>query len=209
MKSIIFDLDGTLIDTNELIISSFDYVFNKYLKKLSLNRNDFIQFIGPTLEETFNKYNMYGYDTKFLVNEYRKYNHMMHDEMVRIYPNVYSTLEYLHKRYKLAIVSSKKRDLVLRGLKLFNIDQFFNLIIAADDIKVHKPNPDGILLAMKKLESSEAIYIGDNQMDVYAAKNAKCVSVGVLWSYKKDLVISSNPDYLISDMKELIKIVGE
>lgn len=209
MKSVIFDLDGTLINTNELIIKSFKYVFNKYHKEIKISEEEYISFIGPTLEESFKRYFANMEHITFLIDEYRRFNKENHDNMVSIYPNVIDTLDELSKKFPLGIVSSKRRDLVMQGLNLFKITKYFKCIICADDKVLHKPNPEGILLALEKLDSANGLYVGDNVNDILAGKNANVKTVGVSWSYKLDKLKESNPDYLIYDMKELIKIAGE
>ncbi|TLG77382.1 pyrophosphatase PpaX [Culicoidibacter larvae] len=203
----LFDVDGTLLDTNELILNSFEYVLKKYFPARTYDRKDLVQFTGPTLIQSFSALN--PEHAEQMVIDYRKYNLEHHDEMVKIFPNVELTLEQLKQDGKqLSVVSSKKNDVVMRGLKLFNIDQYFDIVIGADDVEKHKPEPEPLLKALQFYnEPNYAIMIGDNSHDIDGAKNAGIDSVGVAWSLRgRDFIAALQPTYVIDDMKELLNL---
>jgi pyrophosphatase PpaX len=210
IDTILFDLDGTLVDTNELIISSFLHTLGKYYPE-KYKREDVLPFMGPSLIETFG-----GIDperTEEMIREYRTYNHEHHDLLVKEFKGVNETVKTLKDSgFKLAIVSTKILDTVRKGLKLTQLDPFFDVIVALDHVSEPKPNPEAIFLALKQLNSipEQAIMIGDNYHDILAGKNAKTTTAGVSWSLKgREFLAQYKPDYILDEMADLLKIVGE
>lgn len=208
-KTLLFDLDGTIINTNELIINSFLYTLEKYYPG-KYNREKIIPYFGNTLYEQMV---FFGDEEKAdeLINVYREHNLRTHDEMVLEYPNVKEVLKGFYEMgISQGIVTTKVRDTTMKGLKLFGLDEFMSSIVTYEDTELHKPNPEPILLAMKKLNADPktTLMIGDTQYDIKAAQNAGIDVVGVGWSIKgKDFIKKLNPNYVIDDMLELQAIV--
>ena len=209
INTLLFDLDGTLINTNELIIASFLHTLNSYYPS-KYKREDVLPFIGPTLYDTFGSVDQDRMDE--MVKVYRKFNHEQHDTLVTEYETVFETIKTLKEQgFKLGIVTTKIRDTVNMGLKLTKLDQFFDVVVTLDDVENAKPHPEPVLLALKQLDSSpeEAIMVGDNHHDVVAGKNAGTKTAGVAWSIKgREYISSYNPDYLLEKMSDLLPIVG-
>ncbi len=127
IDTLLFDLDGTLINTNELIIASFLHTLNEY-KPGEYTREHAIEFIGPPLVDSFQKVDANLVEE--MVKTYRTFNHAKHDELVEEYEGVYETIERLHEKgYKLAIVTTKIRKTALMGLALTGLDTFFDVVI--------------------------------------------------------------------------------
>ncbi|OIU69593.1 pyrophosphatase PpaX [Rossellomorea aquimaris] len=209
ITTVLFDLDGTLINTNDLIISSFLHTLNHYYPG-QYAEQDVLPFMGPPLEESFG-----GLDldkAEEMCAHYRAYNHEHHDELVTEFEGVYETVEALYKQgYKLAIVSTKVRDVVLKGLDLMNLRQFFDVVITLDEVENAKPHPEPIQKALLELGSSpeEAVMVGDNHHDILAGKNAGVLSAGVAWSAKgRDHLMQYEPDFMLDTMPDLLKVVG-
>lgn len=209
LKAILFDLDGTLLDTNELIIKSFLHILNKYFPG-QYERDDVLPFMGPSLHDTFGKLNPDKVDQ--MVEEYRAYNIKMHDEIVEEFPGVYETVEKLaNNNIKMAIVTTKKHDVAVQGLKLFNLDHFFDAVIAYDNVENTKPDPEGLYLALEKLqvEPAEAIMVGDNYHDIVGGQNAGTKTAGVAWSLKgRDFLAKYEPDYMLEKIEDILPIIG-
>lgn len=207
-KAIIFDLDGTVLYTDELIKRSFIKVFEKYKPGYTLNEDELLSFLGPSLKETFSKYFP---DEMFdeLLSYYHDYNHSHHEDYVYVYPTVIETLDYLKaKGYPLAIVTTKLKVAAYVGLNTFDLNKYFDIIIGLDDVKFTKPDPEGILKAMEQLGISKAIYIGDNITDILAGKNAGVETIAVKWSPKGfQHLLELKPDLMIDEMKEIIPYI--
>jgi pyrophosphatase PpaX len=210
INTLLFDLDGTLIDTNDLIIFSFLHTLEKYYPG-QYQREDVLPFMGPSLYETFGQLNPEKMEE--MVTEYRSYNHANHDLLVKEFAGVNETIEALKNQgYKLGIVSTKIYDTVLKGLKLTGLDPYFETIVTLDHVSKAKPDPEAIIKALDQLGSTpaEAMMVGDNYHDILAGKNAGTKSVGVAWSVKgRDFLEQFKPDYMLEEMPDLLKILGE
>lgn len=210
INTFLFDLDGTLIDTNELIIQSFLHTLEKYYPN-QYQREDVLAFIGPTLHETFVSMDEEKVDE--MMGVYRAFNHERHDELVTEFEGVFDTIKHLHEKgYKLGIVTTKIRHTVEMGLKLTKLDQFFDVVITLDDVKNAKPDPEPIYKALEQLDAKaeEAVMVGDNSHDILAGKNAGTKTAGVAWTAKgPDYLNQFNPDYLLESMADLLKIIEE
>ncbi len=210
VNTLLFDLDGTLIDTNELIISSFLHTLDQYYPE-KYKREDAIQFIGPPLYDTFVAIDETRVDE--MVKTYREHNLSHHDQIVTEFEGVFETVEALYKKgYKLGIVTTKLRGTVNMGLKLTKLDQFFDVVVTLDDVKKAKPDPEPIHKALALLNSSpeETIMVGDNHHDIVAGQNAGTKTAGVAWSLKGvEYLQTFKPDYMLHNMSDLLAILGD
>lgn len=210
ITTLLFDLDGTLINTNELIVASFLDTLNHYYPD-RYKREDVIAFNGPPLYETFHSIDPERVEE--MVKHYRKHNLEHHDLLVTEFDEVYDTLKTLKESgYKIAIVSTKISDVVKKGLQLTKLDEFFEVIIALDHVEKAKPDPEPVQKALALLGSSpeESIMIGDNYHDILSGKNAGTKTAGVAWSAKgREHLEQYNPDYILEKMSDLITILED
>lgn len=207
-ESILFDLDGTLINTNELIIESFKYTFDKY--GLDFTLEEIKSFNGPPLFETFNKIDPEKAEEMMAV--YREHNLRHHDDYVTAFPNVIETIAALKDAdIKLAIVTNKMGKGVKMGLDLTGLDQYFETVITLGDVKHGKPHPEPLIKAMNLLNAKPqtTLMVGDNYHDIEAGHRAGVMTAGVSWSHKGRAFLESyRPTYIIDDMKELLELIG-
>ncbi|MDZ5711518.1 pyrophosphatase PpaX [Jeotgalibacillus haloalkalitolerans] len=210
IDTVLFDLDGTLINTNELIISSFMHVMDHYYPG-EYSREDVLQFMGPPLVESFQALN--PEKTEEMVDFYRAYNLKVHDELVTPFEGVDETVKELYDRgIKMAIVSTKRHDMVVRGLKLMNLDQYFDVVIGLDDVEHAKPHPEPLYKALEALGSTadQAIMVGDNHHDIEGGQNAGTRTAGVAWTSKgKAHLETYKPDFMLEEMSDLLKVIEE
>lgn len=208
IRTVLFDLDGTILDSNELIIKSFEYTFKKY--NFTFTEEELKEFNGPPLIDTFAKINP-GYEEE-MVKVYREHNHDIHEQYVKLFPNVIETIEELQKNdINMGIVTAKMRVAVDLGMELTGLDQYFETIIAVDDVTHSKPHPESVIKAMNELNGTAetTIMVGDNYHDILAGKNAGVKTAGVAWTHKgEEYLASYNPTYMLQDMKDLLEIVG-
>ena len=195
-KATLFDLDGTLLNTDLLIKKSFIHTFKKYKPDYTLSEEELLSFLGPSLKNTFSRY-VEADQIDELIQYYRDYNHKHHEDFVTIYPNVKEMLEYLKKQgFLLGVVTTKYKEAAYLGLDLFNITQYFDVVIGENDVK--------------KSNCREGYYIGDNVTGIQAGKRAGVKTVGVKWSPKGyQLIEKENPDLLINDYKEFMEYIKE
>lgn len=205
---VIFDLDGTLLNTDLVIRKSFDHVFHQYKEGYILSEEEHLSFLGPTLVSSFQRYFPEDMIDE-LVECYRDYNMSHHKDYVTIYPTVKDTLKTLkNKGYPLAVVTTKKKDAALLGLDLFELTDCFDVIIGVDNVEKVKPDPEGILTVMKQTNCMKGVMIGDNVSDILAGKNAHIYTIGVNWSPKGSNEIKKlKPDMMIDKMQEIIGFI--
>lgn len=220
IDTVIFDLDGTLLDTKSLIDHTFTYVFQKYFPDHELTQEELDSFFGPTLYDSFSKYTSDEALINEMIDVYRDWNKEHHNDYVRAFPGAKTLLKTLHdKGYIVAVVSSKVKDMVEYGLSYNGLLRYVDYIIGEGEV-IPKPNPEGILRVMNHFEfSKNALYVGDNASDIYAGKNAdkffkeknidkSCKTVGVLYSLKLKDLEASEPNYYINDLESLLEVVG-
>jgi pyrophosphatase PpaX len=209
INTILFDLDGTLIDTNELIISSFLHTLNKFYPN-KYQREDVLPFMGPPLYETFVEIDKER--VQELIDTYREYNIANHDLLVKEFEGVFETVQWLKQQgYKLAIVTTKMSNVVMMGLKLTKLDPFFDVVVAIDHVTNPKPHPEPIEKALQQLNAKpeEALMVGDNHHDILAGKHAGTKTAGVAWSVKgREHLAQYEPDFMLGKMSDLKDILG-
>ena len=209
VKAVLFDLDGTLLDTNELIYNSFDRTFKDKLG-IELKREEIIDFFGIPLGDPFKKHAKLE-QVDELVAYYRKYNEEIHDTMCFAFDGVKELLDGLKERgLKIGIVTSKREALAVRGMKIAGIYDYMDIIITPESTELHKPNPDPALKACNDLgiEPSEAIMVGDSIYDIYCGKSAGCKTCGVNYTFiGLDNLKASEPDYFIDKPQDILKLI--
>jgi len=210
ITTLLFDFDGTLLDTNELIIQTFQYVLGNHYPG-RFERIDILPFLGPTLHESFDSID--PEKTEQLIVEYRAWNKSMHDELSSEFDGVSETMRLLKATgMKMAIVSTKRTEMIMKGLELLDVEGVFDEVIAMDDVTKTKPDPEPILLALERLGSTadEALMIGDNYHDIVGGKNAGVRTAGVAWSAKGEAFLQTfNPDYMLQHISELLNLVKD
>lgn len=228
-KAALFDLDGTLINTENLILSSAQYA-SKVMFGVSAPREEFAQFIGIPLAvqlETVARENFEArkeYDGVLaedvitlrdqLLHNYAIYCADNRDKLIASYDGVADIADYLReKNVPRAVVTSKRRMPALEDIAYFGLDTTFQILVAADDMKEHKPDPAPLLRALELIEEDfsttlrpqECVYIGDSPFDIQAAKAAGMHSVGVSYGiFTEEVLRSENPDQLFATPQELL-----
>jgi pyrophosphatase PpaX len=209
ISTALFDLDGTLLDTNELIIRSFLHTLEGVSPEQH-TRETIIPHMGRPLVDQLRFFSGLT-DVAALTDKYRTYNIENHDAMVNAFPHVKETLAALHAAgVRIAIVTSKMRNTTEMGLRLCGLAPYVESIVTLEDVEQAKPDPEGIFLALRELgaEGQPAVMVGDSSYDIEAAKRAG-TAVGVSWSLKgREYIERQQPDYVIDDMRELLPIMG-
>lgn len=205
IKCVIFDVDGTLTQTNELIFSAFNYVTKKYSGK-TYNFEEITRMFGPpeeiALEKLLGKKNALEATEDFL-SFYKTH----HKQLARLYLGMREILENLKKKkVNLAIFTGKGRNSTLITLNELGIKNYFDIIITGNDVRSHKPSGEGINLILKhfKILRNEAIMIGDSVADVKAAQDAGVKIAAVVWdSYSKERVLQMQLDFIFENTNDL------
>lgn len=211
-KYILFDFDGTLVNTNDVIVASWQHTYKHYLGHEVPVEHITACFGEPLLLTMAREFP--GVDPKESADVYRSFQVKNADRLVTIFPGIKELLADLKEAgYVLGIVTSRTRESALRYMDMFDITSYFSDLITCDDTTVHKPNPEPLLLAMSRLgaEPAESLMIGDSPFDIKCANNAGVDSVMVNWRITCDetsLIADAKVDYWIhqpSDLVELLK----
>lgn len=211
IKTILFDLDGTIINTNELILASFFHALEG-VSEQPVTREQIIPYFGEPLGKQMKLFS--GLEqVDHLVDKYREFNMAKHDEMTTEFPYVKEVLDQLHNEgIRMGVVTTKMRDTAVKGLKLFDLEQYMQVVVTLDDVTKAKPDPEGIKLAMRKLDADpdSTLMVGDSQYDIQAAQNAGIRAAGVAWSIKgKEFLNRFEPDYMLDDIRDLLELTAK
>ena len=210
INTLLFDLDGTLIDTNEIIIKSYLHAFQKHLPDVIINRQTIIDHIGPTLEQTFSLYTNDLCTVQTLIETYRTYYSAHEHEYFSLYPEVIETLEKLSNMgLNLAIVTSKFKTAAWPSFVHFGLDRYFDVFVSLDDVTHPKPDAEPVLKALSQFSNVEsAIMIGDNHGDILSGINAGILSAGVAWSIKGENHLRQvSPNIIFASMASILEWV--
>ena len=209
---VIFDLDGTLLDTRPAIEASFLHVFKEYLPDREFTDEEKADFMGPTLQQTFRKY-LPDEDVEALVEKYRVHNRQMQKTLVKAFPHAREMLDYLKDNgYRYGIASSKTTEIIRLGLQAAGLDDYFSVIVGVEEIENPKPDKEVIVKGYQRLHGrlDNAVYVGDVVSDVKAAQNAGVYSIAYCSNpIRQQALADARPNKLIHDLGEIIDILRE
>lgn len=207
-ETVLFDLDGTLIDTNELIIRSFLYALRDV--RPDLQREEIIPQMGKPLTEQLQIISGQE-DVTELQRQYREYNIAHHNEIVQIFPHVPEVLQSLQAAgIRIGVVTTKMRASTERSLKHFAVDSYIEYIVSIEEVSRPKPHPEPIEKALSYFgtDPRQTLMVGDSPFDLLAAQAAGVTAIGVAWSLKgAECLLQYPPVTVIHDMRELLQIV--
>ncbi len=208
LQAVLFDLDGTLIDTVELILESFRYTTKTVLGR-EIPDEELMEFVGCPLVVQ-----MRGFDESRadeLVTVYREYNALVHDQLIKGYPGVEASLAELRRReIPLGIITSKSHSVAQKGLDRFGLGEYFDVMVAFDDVELHKPDPHPLRVAsdMMGVDLSACIYLGDSPHDMTAALAGDAIAVAALWgAFPRETVLRPGPHYALERMPQLLELI--
>ncbi|KQO18935.1 pyrophosphatase [Paenibacillus sp. Leaf72] len=206
----LFDLDGTIIDTNELIIRSFLDALQGVVPA-DFSREHIIPSMGQPLTMQMQQFSGLE-DVTHLVAAYREVNLRLHDEYVKPFDYVVEVIRNLHEQgIQIGIVTTKMRLTTERGLKYVGLSDYIDTIVTIDDVTNPKPHPEPVSMAIAALGADPAttLMLGDSSVDILSAEAAGALPVGVAWSMKgSQLLRDSGAQYVIDDMRELYAFAG-
>ncbi|MEK0312216.1 pyrophosphatase PpaX [Cohnella sp. 56] len=210
IEAVLFDLDGTIVDTNELIIQSFLSCLQGIVPP-EFGREQIIPIMGQTLVSQLQQFS--GREqVEDLIAGYRAYNMAHHDDMVSLFPGVLEVVPMLKSAgLKLGVVTTKMRPTTERALKLLGLYDYMDTIVTLDDVEHAKPHPEPVEKALRALDVApeQAIMVGDSTVDIGSALAAGSYAVGVSWSLKGEAPLrEAGAHRIIHDMRGLLPLCG-
>ena len=204
---ILFDLDGTVADTDEMIVQTMNILYDKYRDGKRTPREEVYYFSGPPIYETLDK-EFPGCDLEFMHSEFRRVSIDLYPSTVTSYPDCKETLMKLKEMgYKLGVVTNKIHSSTLFCLKLIGLEGVFDSLVCYDDVSNPKPEKEPIVKSMYQLNESnlkKVLYVGDNKLDLLTANNANVDCALVTWGPRK-IDKDLKPTMFISSYKELLR----
>jgi pyrophosphatase PpaX len=208
--TILFDLDGTLIDSIELILSSMRFAFAK-LGRPCPSDEEWTAGIGIPLFTAMRRYAADDDDSRALIAAYREHQLANHDSMVRCYDDVVDVVATLRTRgHQTGVVTSKGEWLAMRGLAHVGLATAMDTVVGADSSARHKPDPEPVRVALDRLACSpeNALYVGDSVHDLMAGRAAGVRTAAALWgAFKRPDLEPGEPDFWLHSISELPEIV--
>ena len=209
-RIVLFDLDGTLIDSGAIILASMQHAV-----RTVLGREIPADELGLTIGGQGIVAQMQAIDAEHaeaLLEAYKVHNDGLHDTL-EAFDGLLSLLPGLAAEgRKLGIVTAKRHRTVSLALDRFPaLADAFDVVIAHEDTERHKPDPDPVLLAVERLggEPNEAVYVGDSPFDIGAAKAAGVFSVAVGWGgiHPDERLLAEEPDAFVQTPEELLHVI--
>jgi len=204
ITTILFDLDGTIINTPKLIMESFKFAI-KENSDYNLNDDEITNVLGQTLDKAFKPFANDLNHLNKMIQSFRDYSNI-HGDDIKVFDGVYETLNYLKdKKYTLGIVTSKSKKIALKNLKDLNLVNYFNCVVTYEDTKLHKPNKEPLLKGLDLLGKAveESIYIGDHENDIKAGKNALMKTGLMNYSHRLKEAKALNPNYIFDSFNSI------
>jgi len=208
---VLFDLDGTLIDSIELILNSARHAFRGRNGHVPTDA-EWLTGVGIPLATMFGRYAADDADLAALIAGYREYQMVHHDRLVRAYDGVVETLDALSAAgHPLGVVTSKSDALAARGLSHVGLGSQFDVIVGCDSCTRHKPDPEPVHVALARIgyAPNEAVFIGDSVHDVAAGNAAGVTTIAALWGpFDREALEPSQPKYYLEQISALPRLLN-
>lgn len=209
--AILFDLDGTLVDTIELIMKSMEFTFRDFDGPRP-SRDVWLEGLGITLRTQLAAWARTPAELDWLIARYRVYQSEHHDQMTAPYPGVTEVLHELRSAgHPMALVTSKFHALATRVLRHVEFVSHFDTVVGGDSIENPKPHPDPVFKALADLgrPAHEAIFVGDSPHDIRSGNAAGVATAAALWGpFSRDQLTPAQPTYWVSTIRDLPPLIA-
>lgn len=208
--AVLFDLDGTLIDSIGLLLASVRHTFAGREGRAP-TEEEWIAGIGTPLAEQLRPFVESDDDAGALVDRYRTYQRQHHDKLTTTYDGVLDTLEQLYNwGHPMGVVTSKSNEMMERSLRHAGLDVYMQTMIGCDSCAVHKPDPFPVRMALDELgyEAHEAVFVGDSPHDIASGNAAGVTTIGALWGpFTRNQLAPYKPALYLDQITELPRLV--
>jgi pyrophosphatase PpaX len=209
LQTMLFDLDGTLIDSVRLILDSYHHTLAAHGLPARTDE-EWLRGVGTPLRVQFADWANDPDTLEALVATYREYNLANHDRMVTVYPGVVDAVTRIKAAgLRTGLVTSKNRQGARRGLALVKLEQLMDVLVCADEVLNPKPHPEPVEMAMKLLEADpeRTAYVGDSIHDMHSGRAAGVRTAAVLWGpFGRAHLEGARPDYWLETPADLLRL---
>jgi len=211
LAAALFDFDGTLVDTTEMIFQSMRHATSSVLGRDDFSREELLANVGQPLPRQMELFD--AERAELLLEAYRAHHEEHHDALIAEFPGVDEALSRLRAAgVRVVVVTSKRRRSVEMALEKFpGLDLVVDLFVTMDDTTEHKPHPEPLLRGLELIgdvPKDQAVYVGDSPFDVQAAKAAGLTSVAVSWgAFSEDTLREAEPDHLVPDIDAAVDVL--
>jgi pyrophosphatase PpaX len=212
IRTVLFDLDGTLIDSVRLILDSYHHTLAAHGLPPRTD-DEWLAGVGTPLTAQFAAWGDDPDTLQALIATYRDYNLKHHDRMVTVYPGVVEVVQALKADgVATGLVTSKNRTGAVRGLTLVRLEALMDVLVCADEVENPKPHPEPVEKAVRLLgaDPRSTVYVGDSIHDMHSGRAAGVRTAAVLWGpFGRSHLEGAQPDYWLERPEELLALVRE
>jgi pyrophosphatase PpaX len=211
LKAALFDFDGTLVDTTEMIYQGMRHAASTILGRDDIPRETLLANVGQPLPRQMELID--AERSELLLEAYRQHHEENHDALIQEFPDVEKSLSRLRSAgVKVAVVTSKRQLSVEMALKNFpDLRYVVDRFVTMEDTTEHKPHPEPLSRGLELLggvPKENAAYVGDSPFDVEAARAAGLTSVAVSWgAFSGDMLREAEPDHLVPDIESAVDVL--
>lgn len=207
---LLFDLDGTLFDSKDLLMAGYQHAVRTHLHRES-TEDEWLPHFGLPLRTQMALFSETLADQ--MVQTYRRFYADQHDALLRLYPRVPEMLEALYADgHRMAVVTSKLTHFAVRGLELLDLARFFTVVIGESEVTAHKPDPAAVLLAMDRLgaDPDRTWMIGDSPFDIQAGHSARVKAAACLWGpFAREALEPLRPEIMAERPEDLPRLLSQ
>ncbi|WP_157351491.1 HAD family hydrolase [Aliarcobacter butzleri] len=211
-KIILFDLDGTLIDSTDAIVSTFRFAFKEQGFDFRGNDKNIKDLIGYPLDIMFERLGVSKQKVWDYVDSYKNRYRVISVEQTTLLENAFEAVQLASKIARVSVVTTKTRMYTIPILDNFNITQYFEVITGRENVENPKPHPEPILKTLAQMNydknSDEVYMIGDTKLDLICANEAKVNAIGVLCGYSDEEELLKYTNIVRKDALEAIKYIS-
>jgi pyrophosphatase PpaX len=212
IRTILFDLDGTLIDSIRLILDSYHHTLSQH-QLPARSDEDWLKGIGTPLHVQLAEWRETPERLEAMIATYREYNLKHHDSMVTVYPGVLDAIREIKTAgIATGLVTSKNRQGALRGLQLVGLEALMDVLVCADEVTNPKPHPEPVEKAVALLgaDPTSTVYVGDSLHDMRSGRAAGVKTAAALWGpFGRAHLEAAEPDYWLERPADLARLVGK
>lgn len=209
-KAVIFDFDGTIADTNDIILESWQHTYQELTGKKEDPEIICSRFGEPLKESMEMAFPEIAPEKS--IKLYRGYQATIYEDRIKLFPGMKDLLNKLNQEgLKVVLLTSRQYDFTMKGLNKFDIKKNFDAIVTCEDTENHKPDPEPMYAALAKagIAKGDAFMIGDSRFDIMCAHRAGVKAALVDWSVAQPVAPSegeAKPDYIIREAEDILEI---